>query len=569
MARSSPRLLASALLATSLAFSTSLRAQEALPGPPAPPPRTEPESSPRDPLAALASLQDAIGVVESRIDALSSRLADISAAERELVEEELKALTARRGDLRADFEAIASGVDPGEYEGAPSAGFVLKDEIDGLLQPIVDELKKLTERPREIEEYRSQLAVWEDRAETASRALANLDALPATSDPDLGAALDAVRSGWSEKAQLAKSRIDAISYQLALAESEQPSFYETLRDGTREFFRSRGLNLLLCIVVFFGTFLGLRFLHRHLQRRASWMRRSTRPFYVRLIDVGLDLFSLLGAVAATLITLYATGDWVLMGLAIIVLIGLILAARTGLPKIYDDAKLILNIGEVREGERIVFDGIPWRIDTLGFYTVLKNDRLRGGLLRLPVRRLAGMHSRAAADHELWFPTEEGDWIHHPDLGHGRVTTQTPEWVHLVKLGGARITLPTPEFLESGTTNLSHGFRLTTILGIDYRHIAEATTSIPAALEAHLTSAIRDFLGEKGKLTCLRVEFAAAAASSLDLEIIADFDGEAAARYSQLRRALQRHAVECCHRHDWRIPFPQIVVHEAAPASASA
>lgn len=569
MACSSPRLLASFMLGALLAFSAGLRAQEPPPNLPDPPVQTTRESAPRDPLGALASLKDAIQLVDSQIDALTAQLGNISAAEREVIEGELKALTSRRGALRADFESIATGVDPGEYEEAPTTGFVLKDEIDGLLQPIVDELKKLTERPREIEQYRSQLAVWERREATASRALANLDALPATTDGGLSDAISAVRVAWAEKDQLATSRIEALSYQLALAESEQPSFYETVRDGTRDFFRTRGLNLLLCIAVFLGTFLGLRFLHRHLQRRASWMRRSTRPFYVRLIDVGLDLFSLLGAIAATLITLYATGDWVLMGLAIIVLIGLILAARTGLPKIYDDAKLILNIGEVREGERIVFDGIPWRIDSLSFYTILKNDRLRGGVLRLPVRRLAGMYSRPAADHEWWFPTEEGDWIHHPELGHGRVATQTPEWVHLVKLGGARITLPTPEFLESGATNLSHGFRLTTILGVDYRHIAEATTSIPAALEAHLSSAIRDLLGEKGKLSCLRVEFAQAAASSLDLEIIADFDGDAAPRYSQLKRALQRHAVECCHQHDWWIPFPQIVVHEAAPASASA
>lgn len=565
MARTSPRLLASCLLGTIFAFSLPVQAQE----PSAPATETASPPPSRDPLGALASLQDAIGVVERRIEALTSRLGDISAAEREIIEAELKDLTARRGTLRADFESIATGVDPGEYEGAPAKDFEIKDEINGLLQPIVDELKKLTERPREIEQYRNELSVWERRRDTASRALANLDALPATGDAELATALDAVRAAWSEKEHLATSRIEAISYQLSLAESEQPSFYETVRDGTRDFFRTRGLNLLLCIAVFLGTFLGLRFLHRHLQRRASWMRRSTRPFYVRLIDVGLDLFSLLGAIAATLFTLYATGDWVLMGLAIIVLIGLILAARTGLPKIYDDAKLILNIGEVREGERIVFDGVPWRIDSLGFYTLLKNDRLRGGVLRLPVRRLAGMYSRTTADHEWWFPTEEGDWIHHPELGHARVASQTPEWVHLVKLGGARITRPTAEFLESGATNLSHGFRLTTTLGIDYRHIAEATAEIPATLQSELSNGIGEFLGERGRLICLRVEFAGAAASSLDLEIIADFDGAAAACHAQLRRALQRHAVECCHRHGWAIPFPQIVVHEGALVSASA
>lgn len=536
---------------------------------PAPAPTVPPETPLRDPLAALSSVQESLRVVDSQIESLSASLARANPGDRETVEAELRNLTDRRDSLRKDFESIAIGVDPGEYEEAPATTFVLKDEMDELLRPIVNELKSLTEGPRELERLRVELGLWQRRSATASRALAHLDSLPEPDDASLAEALAATRRSWEEKRTQAENRVQTLSYQFEIADKERPSFYETLRDGSQAFFRTRGLNFLLCIAVFFGTFFGLRFLHRHLQTRAPWMRRTTRPFYVRLIDVGLDLFSFIGAIAATFFTLYATGDWVLMGVAIILLIGLALAARNGLPKFYVDAKLLLNIGEIREGERIVFDGVPWRIDSLSFFTILKNERLRGGMLRLPVRRLAGLHSRSLAENELWFPTEEGDWIDLPGTGHARVVSQTPEWVHLVRLGGARITLPTVDFLAAGATNLTHGFRLNSTIGIDYRHLAKATSEIPATLEAHLASELNAFFGEKGRLVSLKVEFASAGPSSLNLEIIADFDGAAASRYTQLRRTLQRFAVECCHLHHWEIPFPQIVVHGAPPPAASA
>lgn len=568
MARSSNRLLAGALLWIAFGTSHPASAQEPPAAAPAPAPEIPSETTVRDPLAALSSVRESLRVLDAQIESLSSSLDRANPGERETIEAELKSLTARRDSLRKDFESIAIGVDPGEYEEAPATTFVLKDEMDEVLRPIINELKSLTEGPREIERLRVELGLWQRRSATASGALAHLDSLPEPDDASLGEALAATRRSWEEKLTQAENRIQTLSYQFELAQKDRPSFYETLRDGSRAFFRTRGLNFLLCIAVFFGTFFGLRFLHRHLQTRAPWMRRATRPFYVRLIDVGLDLFSFIGAIAATLFTLYATGDWVLMGVAIILLIGLALAARNGLPKFYDDAKLLLNIGEIREGERIVFDGIPWQIDSLSFFTVLKNERLRGGRLRLPVRRLAGLHSRSLAENELWFPTEEGDWIDLPGTGHARVVSQTPEWIHLVRLGGARITLPTVDFLAAGATNLTHGFRLNSTLGIDFRHLAKATSEIPATLEAHLIGELNAFLGEKGRLVSLKVEFATAGPSSLYLEIIADFDGAAASHYAQLRRTLQRFAVECCHLHRWELPLPQIVVHGAPPPSAS-
>jgi len=64
------------------------------------------------------------------------------------------------------------------------------------------------------------------------------------------------------------------------------------------------------------------------------------------------------------------------------------------------------------------------------------------------------------------------------------------------------------------------------------------------------------------LVNLKVEFKSAGSSSLDLEILADFSGRAAARHEVLSRALQRIAVDACNRYGWVIPFTQLTVHSA-------
>lgn len=515
-----------------------------------------------DPLEALRSVRDSLRLVEGRISEVSASLDRANPSEAESLAAELKELSSRREVLQTDFESIATGIDPADYEKAPPGGFVLKEELDELLRPIVDELKSLTATAREIETLRSELELWKGRRETAGEALAQLERLPEVAEPGLAEALAATREKWDERHQLAEGRVGSLSYQLGQLEKARPSFYEAARDGLRDFFRTRGLNFLLAVFAFGVAFLLLRFLHRRLQLHAPWMRGPTRPFYARLVDVVLALLSVAGAAAAALFVLYATGDWVLMGIAVILLAGLALAARSGLPRIYEDARLLLNLGEVREGERVVFEGIPWRIESLSFFTLLKNERLRGGLLRLPVRRLAGMVSRPSAEGELWFPTEEGDWVDLPGHGLARVVSQSPEWVQLVELGGARIALATADFLAAAATNLSKGFRLSSRFGIGYRHQISSTTSIPEILEAHLLRHLGAVVGDRDLLRSLKVEFAEAGASSLDYAIIADFDGSLAARREFLARALQRLAVDCCNEQGWEIPFTQITVHQA-------
>jgi hypothetical protein len=44
-----------------------------------------------------------------------------------------------------------------------------------------------------------------------------------------------------------------------------------------------------------------------------------------------------------------------------------------LPSFIREVMLLLNIGAVREGERVVYNGIPWLVKTLNLYQYLRQN----------------------------------------------------------------------------------------------------------------------------------------------------------------------------------------------------
>ena len=110
-------------------------------------------------------------------------------------------------------------------------------------------------------------------------------------------------------------------------------------------------------------------------------------------------------------------------------------------------------------------------------------------------------------------------------------------------------------------NLSVNFRLKVTFGIGYGHQKDVTTTIPDLLSAFIQNNIEKE-GYAEYLLNLRVEFAEAGASSLDLVVIADFKGSQAPVYNRLNRSIQRWCVDAASQYDWDIPFPQITVHQA-------
>ncbi len=464
--------------------------------------------------------------------------------------------------LEADFDSVATGIDRSQLDLA-ARSTTLNQDLEELLRPLLQELKNLTEEPRELDRLKTQVAIQTRKAELATTAIDNIRALQreASSD-DVRAELSTAQAQWEEIRAGAVGSRTVVQAQLDQRKRDRKSVFGSISAFIGGGFRDKGLTLLQALFAMIAVFFGLRFAANRALRLVPRRRKAEgQPFYFRLISVLSQAVIGALAVAAGLMVLYAAADWVLLGLGLVFLLGVVWTAKNTLPRLVEEIRMVLNLGPVREAERILFEGLPWRVDRLSLYSRLSNPALSGGQIRLPLRDLIGLHSRPVQEKEAWFPSSEGDWVRLSDGTRGKVLKQTPEMVQLVKLGGSRVTYRTTDFLAATPENISANFRLSVTFGVDYQHQAISTDRIPTLMHEHLTDAISAKVGADN-LISLAVEFKEAGASSLDYEVIIDLSGDVAARYDALQRLTQRTLVDACNEHGWVIPFTQITMHQA-------
>ena len=129
------------------------------------------------------------------------------------------------------------------------------------------------------------------------------------------------------------------------------------------------------------------------------------------------------------------------------------------------------------------------------------------------------------------------------------------------LGGENIVYQANKFYEKEPKNLSNGFAVEFLFGLDYAHQAilfsEVIPTFKEAIDEYipksfpqLTESIIDF----------SIEFSQAGASSLDLRIFLKCKGTAASKKQALTRAIQSELVRVCTEKGYVIPFNQLTVH---------
>jgi len=473
---------------------------------------------------------------------------------------ELAELNGRVEILTRDFEQIATGVNLETFKAKPKEHFDWREQLQDVLGPIIKELQNLTAHPREIEKLRGDATYYEKQMAVAKGAIQNIQRLiTETQDQELLLQLQGVEKEWKQKEQQILSQVAVVNYQLNEKLKEQKPFLESFQNFMKGFFKSRGKNLLLAFAAFILVVLLGRFLNRLIYRFSPLHKSGDRTFYTRLTDLLYYVVTFAGATGASLLVLYLSGDWVLLSVAALFLLGIFWTARQTLPKFWTEAKFILNLGTVREDERLVYHGIPWKVQSLNFHTLLVNPHLKGGLLRLPLKELMDLKSRPYNPDEPWFPCRESEWVLLADGTLGQVLMQTPEMVELTLPGGSRKTYPTSEFLKQNPENISIGFRLSTTFRLDYQHQRESTREIPEKLQEALWRELKKEVFAK-KIVSVSVEFKEAQRSSLDLAILVDVGGKAGRHYDKMTRLIPRIAVEVSSEYGWVIPFPQVTLH---------
>ncbi len=530
------------------------------------------QASPDTPATPTTAQQEPLLDV---LAALQRRRDELAAAEQErstITDEERRAaanakvteLESQVLELERRFDALASGVDGSAFVKTTPDDTTLAQELETVLLPLVQKLKAATKEPREIEHLKQEETRAIENRDLAKLAMDRLAQRmrETRSEPlqaELRSRIETWRSRYQENDQTA--RVARLEYDRRL-ENQRP-FLEVAGEAADDFFQTRGLNLLLAAGAFVAALISLRMVGRALRRVT---RRKRQSVYRRALEVLWNTITVLAAFLAMMAVLYFANDWLVLLLVLIFLGGLGWASIQLLPKMFEQVRVLLNLGGIREGERMLWEGVPYQIAHLGMYTQLENPDLSSGVLRIPIRDLIDKHSRPIAAGERWFPCRAGDWVLLADDTRARVEIQTPEFIQLRLPGGGPKTYATPDFLALAPKNLSGGFRIELVFGVDYSHQAICTTEIPKAMLARLRRDLPGVVPESATKS-LTVEFMAAAASSLDYEIQADFDGSVAELYERIQFSLSRILVDACNEHGWVIPFQQLTVHRAITAAA--
>ena len=426
----------------------------------------------------------------------------------------------------------------------------LSQEVEDVLSPVVQSFKRMSERPRRIEKLRTALAKLDEKIKQVDEGVSNIDYLIAGSQAqDIKDVLES-----SKKRVLGlKTDLDSEKrlFQKRLDEElkNRKSFWQEGGDLVRDFFSDKGKNLIISFLVAIAIFAALLLVKVKVLKpilRIERLVTVSKPI-MALYAVFAGIFSVISA----LLCLFLLNDWFLFTIALILIGAILWAFKHLVVGFLGAVRVILDMGTVREGQRIMFEGCPWLVRKVGIRTHLHNDALEGGNLHVSINRIKDLVSRPVVKGEPWFPTKKNDYVLFSDGTYGEVITQTPEQVVLMIDNISRKFFSVSDFLSSRPVNLSDGFVITVIAGIDYENQKKITDVVDT---------FRKDLKERLPKHTMSVELKEASSDALLISIRVSYDGTEASRYLELNRALNTHVVEICNKHKFNIPFKQLTVH---------
>ena len=525
---------------------------------------TQDSSSEAERTQRIGKLEQIKRVLEDKrneLGQLQNELKSASELDRVKIEAQIVALESNIEELTQSFERIAvSGVNLKSLDKAEEPKLDWRNELLQVARPILDSLKEATAKPRQIEELRTAIGLYEQQLQAIDKAIESTGQLERNEmsgavAEELLALIDSLR----ERRRDIEQSLEVSRIELKSLEVEDTQMFASAGNILRDFFLGRGLTLLIAVIAGIGVWLFLRSIRLLVNRLAPSKKDKARAAKFRLLLYSYRLGSIVLVVMAVLSVFYIRGDLLLLSLAMIALAMLALGAWRVLPGYIQEARLLLNAGAAREGERVTYNGLPFRIDSLNLYTKLRNPELEGSI-RIPLSALSQLISRPCEE-EPWYPCSTGDYLLLPNGDFAQVIQQTVEVVS-VRVIDSIVQYSSADFLHLNARNLTReGFGVIGVFGIDYQHQGISLDSVPGRFESGLNEAF-ERAGLADDLKSLLVDFKEAGTNSLDYLIYASMAGSSAASYFAIQRLIQKTCVDICNQEGWGIPFTQVTIHQA-------
>lgn len=518
---------------------------------------------------SLISMSETLEVRQKRLSELGQELEKTKdETERPALQDEIDLLTQEVAQADDEIKIVVLGLQSREYddignEETESEEFDLGTEISKIFQPLVTSLERATEPSRRMEELR-QLSSRTHRKEKVAQA--TLDHIRqfrqdgADFKEDVDERLKDYEAIWQTRLDEAINLGNALDEQLEAANRARGNTFANFAEDIGQFIINRGASLLLAL----GMGIGFLVICQAARVGLTGFFRSRKSGIlsapIRITGMILSAIGVIGALMIAITIFNIRHDWLMLAMSLLLALALSWSFVRALPTFIEEGRVLLNLGSVREGERTIVNGLPYRIERLSLYSKLVNPALNGGSLTFPVRHMLDMHSRPVTEGESWFPTEIGDWILR-DGSFFEVVNQTPEHVIIRRPSGAEDFVPIAEFLGTKFEVISNGYCRTHIVGLSYNHLTQAISDIPAKLSTTVRKHVLARVGEDA-LESVDTRLVELGGSSLDYMVMVTVGSGQGRYWGALKTDISNATIEACLEHDWEIPFPQIVVHNA-------
>ena len=505
-------------------------------------------------VATLNSMAESVDKLLKEIETMEeSKRKTLSDDKKLYLEEEINLLRTRADTLYSDFIMLVTGVDRNKLFPKREKQTNWNRDIQDIFAPLIVQLKQVTERPRQMEMLRSQIGFYEVLLPQIKSAVQRIEVLKKNvTQETTSKKILALETTWKEHEKEYVSKLGTARQQLFQLEKNKMSFLQVMEYLFEAVFKQRGTNMLYAFGAFIITFL-ICYLFRLVIRELNPLNRSPKFMFLgNLIDVLLYVISFIIATTVMIAVLYVYGNWLVLGMITLILLGIIWAAKSTLPKFVEQIKLLIGFGSVRQGERITMDGIPYEVLSVGIYSYFENPLLQSATLRFPLKDLVNMRSHPCDRSEPWFPCKEGDYLlmDGPQPVWRKVVLQTPNAIKFEWFGMFE-TVQTASFLKRNIFNLSEGpFWVQFELELGYNHRRDVD-DICQKLRKITSTELKE-TPFAGLMLAPWIDFDDFGNSSLVFRYWVQMRKQAAKSYPAIQRTLKKIALKAANKYDFEI-----------------
>jgi len=510
----------------------------------------------------LKLLTNNIIELKKNIDLKKKDLQKVNSVEKkEEINLELETYESRLVKLETSFVELISNTNINDFGNQKEIEFSWENEISTLLEPIFNKLKDFTDEPRKLEKLKNETEMLVEKQKQLKQIISSFDiTLKENNNKAVSSYIDKIYTNWTKKLENIQTDLLINQQQIQLMKKQKKSFVESAEGIFDIFFKSRGINLLIAIAAVGLYWVFIFYFYKFTLRMIKKYDYQNYRFTLKISQIVYTLALILGIFIIFVLALYFLNDWLLLIISLFLIIGILWSTKEAFPRYWSQAILLINSGPVRENEMVFYNGLPYKVRNIHFYSILSNSELEGGIIKLPLNDLLSLRSRKYTNNETWFPTKKNDWILVKDLNlFGKVISQTPNNTVIEKKGNSIIQIPSAKFYEMMPVNLSNGYRIQVVFGIDYKHQNDLRNNIIDIFNTEIKDNLKSYINEKF-INNINVNISTASASSIDLSIIVDFSGAQAGQYYENQRIINCLCIDICNKHNFLIPFNQLSLH---------